>query len=190
MPPQRIIMIRHAEKDDHPVHLSAKGRIRAQGLIDYFKRENHPAGLGKIDIIMAQRQAHKHKSDRSAETVLPLAEAMNITPFIEYKRKQLNKIVKVLTSEICEGKTVLLCMQHEALIKLADFFGFDVRTWSLEPMRHNCRDAYDVTWVLSFTKYEIGLRVFQQFDVSDHGQLIYKRSPDTATYECMLVMKA
>lgn len=183
MPPKHIILIRHAEKGDEPVHLSAEGRIRAEGLIDYFARNHHPSGLGTIDMVVAQRQAQEHKSDRSVETILPLAHALRIIPIIRYKRRQLHKILRFLMADACDRRTVLLCMQHEALIKLTNLLGFDVRAWSLEPKKHKSPDAYDVTWVITLNESEMRLRVFRQFDIDDDGNLFYAESPDIPTYQ-------
>ncbi len=172
MPPRNIVLIRHGEKGDHQVRLSRKGQIRAQYLTTYF--HDHPAGVGYPDVIFAQRQQHRHSSDRCRETVQPLADHLGLAIDTSFSRHDVEAIGALLRSHYHRDKTVLVCLEHLALVSLAKLLGYDVESWSTNPMKHHA-DEYDVTWVIS--PADKSLQSFRQFAIIKH-HIRYMFSPD------------
>lgn len=172
MPPRKIVLIRHGEKGDHQVRLSRKGQTRAQYLTTYFC--DHPAGVGYPDVIIAQRQQHRHSSDRCRETVQPLADHLGLAIDASFSRHDVEAIGALLRSHYHRDKTVLVCLEHLALVSLAKLLGYDVGSWSTNPMKHHA-DEYDVTWIVSSA--DKSLQTFRQFDII-RDQIQYMECPD------------
>lgn len=117
--PARILLMRHAEKTGDPqdIHLSDEGHARAQRLATYI-----PATFGQPDAIFAAARS-KH-SDRSMETMEPLAVTTGVTLNTSYKDDDYESLIATLTSEPgLAGKTVVICWHHSDLPKIARALG-------------------------------------------------------------------
>ena len=116
--PLHILIIRHAEKsdDDADIHLTSRGAARAAALPSLFaiapSYPTKPAPLPTPDYLFAARESKK--SNRSVETLQPLAKALGTIPINE---KHKNDFFQGLIDEIFgdpkyAGKTVLICWHH------------------------------------------------------------------------------
>jgi phosphohistidine phosphatase SixA len=114
--PKQVLLIRHAEKpDDDSPDLSPTGRKRAEALPTLFERGDFPAP----DFIFAARASKN--SDRSAQTVAPLAKKLKREVNASYANDDYDKLAAELLSDPrYEGKTVLICWHHGNLPELAE----------------------------------------------------------------------
>ncbi|HEX9062618.1 MAG TPA: phosphoglycerate mutase family protein [Clostridia bacterium] len=174
---KQVIFIRHAEKENEDgtlqdIHLSAKGYKRANELPDFFM--NHlPGEVHKPDLIIAMKQSHKKSSNRTVETVQPLAKALNIPLYAEYTRQETDLAVKEI-NQYGKDKTVLVCWEHEELVKIAKRLGAPVKSWGSDPKAKKNDDTnYDAIWVLTKTSEDKPVfSVYKQFDIGDNGETL------------------
>jgi phosphohistidine phosphatase SixA len=117
--PKRIILMRHADKteDSADEDLSESGWARAKQLATYL-----PETFGKPDIIMAAAQS-KH-SDRSVETVKPLAESLGLEIQDYFKNDEFPQLVdEIFNDPDYKNKTVVICWHHGKLPAMASLLG-------------------------------------------------------------------
>jgi phosphohistidine phosphatase SixA len=117
--PSRILLMRHADKSVDPddPDLSPAGIARAEQLATYV-----PQTFGKPDFIIATARS-KH-SDRPAETVAPLANAVGITVQDDISDKDFENLVdEIFLNPAYRGKTVLICWHHGTLPAIAALLG-------------------------------------------------------------------
>ncbi|HEX8914016.1 MAG TPA: histidine phosphatase family protein [Humisphaera sp.] len=118
-PPLRILIIRHAEKPDDrdDPHLSARGRARAAALARVV-----PERFARPDFVVAARtSAH---SNRSVETVTPLAESLRVPVDDALKDEQSDELARrLLTDRRYAGKVVLVCWHHGKIPDVARALG-------------------------------------------------------------------
>jgi broad specificity phosphatase PhoE len=134
-PPRTILIIRHAEKTDDAddVHLSKKGRERADALGALFKKTpTRPKPFPSPDFIFATRSSNF--SQRPVETVTPLALTLKLSVNSQYrnqamddppdpKKKAQRELAEELLSGKYAGKTVLICWHHGTIPELARLLG-------------------------------------------------------------------
>src|SRR5262245_1770812 len=97
--PKSILVIRHAEKpdDEDDIHLSPQGKKRADALDNLFRKSaGRPDPFPTPDFIFAARRS-KH-SDRSVETVTPLAKGLKLVVNDKYENDDYPKLVEELLS--------------------------------------------------------------------------------------------
>ncbi|OIO03611.1 MAG: hypothetical protein AUJ51_03830 [Elusimicrobia bacterium CG1_02_56_21] len=112
--------MRHAEKPEHGSELSPQGFKRARALVKFFKTSAAVTLYGTPAAIYAAAPKNEGSSVRSIQTVQPLAEALNLRVDAAYTRGQTHKLVRALMeAPEYKGKMVLICWQHEALVKIA-----------------------------------------------------------------------
>jgi len=117
--PKRIILMRHADKTDDPndEDLSDAGWERAKRLATYI-----PETFGKPDVIIATA-ASKH-SDRSKDTVKPLAEALGLQVQDYFQNKEFADLVdEIFNDPDYKTKTVVICWHHGKLPAIAALLG-------------------------------------------------------------------
>src|SRR5262245_24653984 len=118
--PSEVLIIRHAEKpDDDSIHLSPKGRQRAEALPRMFmKSPDRPDPFPKPDFIFATKKSHH--SNRPVETVTPLARALNLDIHARFKDDEVEELAtELLTNPRYTDKVVLVCWHHGKIPKLA-----------------------------------------------------------------------
>ncbi len=141
--PRQILIIRHAEKTGgkQDVHLSARGKERAQALAHLFiASADRPDPFPTADIIFAA--AHHADSQRPVETVTPLAQKLKLTIDDRYDSKRpaalsrpddsnpgkkntparpgmLELCKEILGSPKYAGKTLLISWRHKSIPELA-----------------------------------------------------------------------
>ena len=116
MAPDRILLMRHAEKPDDPgdPDLTEAGRARAVALARYI-----PATFGKPDFVFAA--AVNKNSVRAYLTMRPLCDAIAVELDATYKAKEYRAVATRLLSDAAfAGKLVVACWTHKELPQLAD----------------------------------------------------------------------
>jgi hypothetical protein len=144
--PAHIILIRHAEKPADPAnpHLSAEGVKRAQLLVTFITTDPAMTALGRPVAIFATKTTKDDDGQRTQETVAPLAKALKLpvqTPFLGKDYKAL--VDKILGDPAYDGKTVLICWNHEEIPQLTGALGVK------NPAKWRDK-VFDVVYVISF----------------------------------------
>jgi hypothetical protein len=116
MAPERIVIIRHAEKPKKASpDLSVKGRMRALGLSKTLPK------FVKPDFVFACKDSEA--SDRPYETILPTAKKLKKKIDMKFKDKDIKELVKELEGKKYDGKTILICWHHGMMPKLIEKLG-------------------------------------------------------------------
>jgi len=144
--PRQVLLMRHAEKptDVTDTVLSEVGKKRAEALAGLFnKSEARPEPLPKPDFIFAAQASQK--SNRSVETVTPLAKSMKLEIDSGYANADYGKLAaELLSNPKYEGKTVLICWHHGKLSEFAEQLGVESGKWA--------DDVFDRVWVITYEK--------------------------------------
>jgi len=122
--PKLVMIIRHGEKPDEnaPVKdkdLSPQGRERSHALVKVFGKDKE---FPKPDVLIAAR--HSKHSNRSAETINPLAAALGKKIDATYDEEDYAKLARaILTERKYAGKTILIAWHHNSIPPLAHALG-------------------------------------------------------------------
>jgi hypothetical protein len=121
-PPTTILIIRHAEKPPQgDPDLSAEGYARAQLLLKAFIPLGVRPDLPTPQYIFAA--AASTHSNRSALTVIPLAEALHLQINQDYKDHDYTNLAAELLSGRYAGKVILVSWHHGKIPQLAAALG-------------------------------------------------------------------
>ncbi|WP_284314532.1 SixA phosphatase family protein [Labrys miyagiensis] len=123
--PNKIFVMRHAEKMDDPndPNLSEAGRARAQALVKWF-----PEKFGRPDFIFAT-SISRH-SERPIQTVMPLAENLGLPLNSTFADQDYGALAKLLLTEPkFAGKSILVCWHHGNIPSLMNRLGASVGTY-------------------------------------------------------------
>jgi hypothetical protein len=141
--PAQVILIRHAEKPEQGDDLSLKGRERAAALVPYFLETPAVLEHQTPAAIYAQGPSEKHRSKRAVESVNGLARALKLQ-VKEYHRGDYAKMVEeIMANPNYEGKTVLICWEHNLIPEIAAAFGVTA------PPKWPGK-AFDRTWIITY----------------------------------------
>jgi broad specificity phosphatase PhoE len=140
--PRLIILIRHAEKPPGDVDpdLSADGRRRAAMLAEELPKLY--TGDDKISVIVAAKRSPN--SNRSVETVEPIAKALGLAIDTRFKDEQHAELAAELLGGSYAGKTILVCWHHEKMEKLARNLGIADAPKALKD------DVFDRLWEIRY----------------------------------------
>ncbi|MSQ96299.1 MAG: histidine phosphatase family protein [Gemmataceae bacterium] len=157
--PKQVLILRHAEKsnDDTDIHLRSRGAARAAALPALFVTSpvfpTKQSPFATPDFIFAAKPT-KH-SQRSLETVTPLAKALDDMPI---SQKQANDdfpqvVEKLFSQEKYFRKTVLICWHHGNIPPLAH--AIVARAKNRDKLRDLVpknwdSSVFDRVWVIAF----------------------------------------
>ena len=113
----KIIVLRHAEKNNYDTDLSYKGYSRAYGLVDLLK-------TFKVDHIFASHNT-KHSS-RPLETISPFAESVDKKVNTRFADEEFKKLAKHLTKKKFKDSVVVICWHHGKIPKLVEALGAEL----------------------------------------------------------------
>ena len=119
MAPQRILLMRHAEKSGDPLdeNLAPAGVARAARLATYI-----PATFGKTGFLFATA-ASKH-SLRPIQTIQPLSTAINVPINASFADQDYGALAQeILANAKYDGAFVLICWHHGNIPPLANALG-------------------------------------------------------------------
>lgn len=143
--PAQIIFLRHAEKPEIGIELNDRGRERAQALPALFSKDPRALEHGPAAVIFAMRQAKPSTSLRPILTMEPTARALGLTLDTRFSRDEVVALAHaLLTDPRTNGKTVVVCWEHDAIPKVVAALG-----WRQGPDDWPGK-AYDRLWVLDF----------------------------------------
>lgn len=143
--PAQVVLMRHAEKASSGAYLSLKGRQRAAALVPTFLGSPSLLHYGPPVAIYVMKSGNKEPAVRWAQTVIEVADQLNISLQNQYNRREIEALVKEIKgSEEYEGKMVLICWSHGELPKIAELFGAKKapKKWD--------REVFDRFWIITF----------------------------------------
>jgi len=146
--PKRVLIIRHAEKPDGKgdPNLSKRGYERADALAKVI-----PEHFATPDVLLATKATPN--SNRPAETITPLAEALHLPIVADFSDDQFAELAhEVLTDPKYDGKTVLIAWHHGKIPALASALGVTDAPAVWDPT------VFDRVWEI---KYEDGKTKFK-----------------------------
>ena len=152
----KVMVIRHGEKPSNPPPygitpdggrdkecLTVRGWQRAGALACYFAPTAgglQDSALAKPQFLYASKPVKRRGSQRSIQTLMPLAEKLGIKINSKYSRDEQKEMLEDALS--CEG-VVLICWQHEYIPAIANRILGDTTTapqsWP--------EGRYDMVWV-------------------------------------------
>lgn len=141
--PNTILILRHAEKPSNPSneHLSLAGYQRAAALSPYFQG-NFPG----TDHIFAAGVGVHSPSQRSIETIKPLANALGLNVHDEFLKDDYQAMVAHIKSDSkYDGEQLIICWTHTYIEDLARAFGATGVPSAPWPA-----DRFDLVWQLSY----------------------------------------
>jgi len=149
MGPRTVVILRHAEKpsDEADPDLSPAGRKRAAMLAQALPKQFSP-----INSLFAA--ARSRNSNRSVETITPLANALGLEiddRFADHEYAALAGIL--LNEEQYLGSCIIICWHHAHIPDLAVELGVDRLDIENAPGISNGRwdeSVFDRLWILSF----------------------------------------
>ena len=156
--PKHVLIIRHAEKppeEENSIHLSFKGRERANELYRLFKAsDDRPVLMAAPDFIFAAKMSKN--SNRSVETVTPLARRLKRSINAEYDDEDFEKLAReILENRKYSEKTILISWHHSSIPELANRL-------KAEGAPKKWKDAvFDRVWQIDYDK--TGQATFQDF---------------------------
>jgi hypothetical protein len=149
--PAQIILLRHAEKpdDDSALHLSARGEQRARALSEFLGKPSALTSNAPIAALYATRVTRHAHSQRTGETLVPLAKQLGLPVQTPYEAELYPLLASdILRNRAYQGKTVVICWTHHEIAELAEALGvlpkpqkwkdktFD-RLWLIHPGRRS-----------------------------------------------------
>ena len=145
--PAQIILIRHAEKPDSPdaVHLSKAGEKRAKNLVPFITSDAELTKYGLPVALFATGTTKHGRGQRTQETITPLATELKLPVEAPYQSENYGVLAKmILANRQYEGKTVLICWNHEEIPQLAAALG-------VHPQPPKWKDnVYDRVYLISY----------------------------------------
>lgn len=185
--PQQIIIIRHGEKPPTGNNLIPQGYTRSYCLVDYFQNSLDTSLYNTPDVIYAQKcsgwdgqnTSSCTDSARPIETVLPFSNSQGIVMNINYKETDyVNLAQNIFTTPTNEGKTVLICWEHDHIVDVANsiFSGFTdgihtqpaIVGWNYNPFDSDDSSIFDMAWIFTYNNngQSYSFNVIPEFEVN------------------------
>jgi hypothetical protein len=143
--PVQIILLRHAEKpaEEAALHLSSRGEKRAHALAKFLSAPNYLTSNAPIAALYATRVTKNNHSQRTGETLAPLAKKLHLPVNTAYESDRYPLLVhNILSNGAFHGKTVIICWTHHELADLAGALG-------VKPKPSPWKDkVFDRWWVI------------------------------------------
>jgi hypothetical protein len=151
--PAVILLMRHAEKpltDPKDPNLSPEGFKRAQALPKLFLDGTLP----KPDFLFASAPS-KH-SNRPAETIAPLAQALNLKINNDYEDIEADPLAKKILGGKYAGKVVVIVWHHGEIPNVARALGVTdaPKKWDT--------DVFDQIWKIQYVEGKAEMTVFHE----------------------------
>lgn len=170
--PNQIIFIRHGEKNEHndDGNLNKTGVIHADCWMNFFNDKNRPNNINMPNSFYAMKKANKkNSSNRPYQTILPLATLNNLHINNEYLRDECKAVITDILNNN-NGKNVLVCWEHKAIVDLVNEIinqvyngksDFKVKSWGnkIKNSKDNS-DDFSTLWMITFVENKINLYVY------------------------------
>jgi hypothetical protein len=151
--PAVIFLMRHAEKplsDSKDPNLSPEGFKRAQALPKLFLDGTLP----RPDFLFASAPS-KH-SNRPAETIAPLAQALNLKINVDYEDIESGPLAKKILGGKYAGKVVVIAWHHGEIPNVAHDLGVTDAPRKWEP------DVFDLIWKIQYVDGKAEMTVLHE----------------------------
>lgn len=147
--PGQIILIRHAEKpaSEHDVHLSERGRSRANALVSLFATNKTLNAFQTPVALFAAKHTRSHPSERPYETLEPLAKHLKLPIQMPFASKDYAAMASmILKNPTFENKSIVICWVHDEIPDLCMALGVKAKQsqWKSE--------VYDRCYVITYPK--------------------------------------
>jgi hypothetical protein len=143
--PAQIILLRHAEKPDDKaeVHLSSRGRERAQALVALLGRHSPFTTNTPVAALYATRVTRHDRSQRTGETLAPLGQDLGLPVNTAFGSGEYASLAQsILRNATYRRQTVIICWTHDEIGKLAEALG-------VKPGPPRWKDkVFDRLWVI------------------------------------------
>ena len=157
--PAQVILLRHAEKpeDEAALHLSPQGARRAQALAEFLGKPNAMTSNAPIAALYATRVTRHSHSQRTGETLAPLAKQLGLPVQMPYTAELYSLLAHdILRNRAYQGRTVVICWTHHDIADLAAALG-------VRPRPSKWKDnVFDRFWVVRFENGTATLRDLPQ----------------------------
>ena len=176
----QVIFIRHGEKDDSSVNLSALGYARANELPNYFAN-SLPHIVKTPTVLIAMKPGGSDSSNRPVETITPLSQALGLPISQDFTCDQIDKVIAQIVA-VPADQTVLVCWEHHHLVRIAAGLGCLVANWSVRnPLTGDDEsDCFDALWSLTpIDEKHAYFAIFRQFQVNPDGSIDYSKCNPT-----------
>lgn len=143
--PAQVILIRHGEKPPEGENLSVKGYERAAALVPFFLKTQNLLPFGSPVAIYATKANKQDKSNRTQQTVAPLAQELNLKVKADYIATEYALAAnEIVDNPNFEGKTVLVCWEHHNIPPFIQELGVKAALpkWN--------GDVYDQLWIVTY----------------------------------------
>jgi hypothetical protein len=141
--PAQIIFIRHAEKPADGPELSERGWERAHALARLFTSDPRVLEHGPIAAIFAMKPLKAGDSVRALQTMEATTRALGLKIDRHYSRDEIDELIgAILKSKTGNGKTVVVCWEHNMIPKMLKALG-----WKSGPKKWD-DGVYDRLWIL------------------------------------------
>ena len=197
--PSSIMFIRHGEKPKKGADLNATGEVHANCWKEFFIN-NRPSTINLPQSIYAMKNSEKGKnsSNRPYETILPLAQQLNITPNNNYIRDDYSGVISNILQNN-SGKTVLVCWEHSAIVDLVNELinevygqngncGLNIKSWGDNPTKKgNEGDNFSSLWKITFENNKINFYVYPGCAVDSKNNCDFNPKTNVTkidTYNC------
>ena len=157
--PERIILIRHAEKPDDTFNsnLSPVGLDRAERLVKWLTKGKVLGTNGVPTAIYASAPTHNGRSLRCVQTMEPIARALNVQIQTPYSALNYDRLARlILHDKSLQGKNVVICWVHEYIPEFTAAFGVK------KPPQKWKDEDYDSAYVLTFPDGKAKLEVTRE----------------------------
>ena len=117
-----ILIVRHAEKPDSGMELTAAGAQRADAYTNYFRRFIVDSKPLSLDCLIAA--ADSKNSHRPRLTLEPLSKSLGLPLDLRYNDKESDQLAAELQARP-HGKQILICWRHGQIPALLQALGAD-----------------------------------------------------------------
>ena len=157
--PAQIILLRHAEKpaDKAEVHLSSRGRERAQALVALLGRQSPFTTNTPVAALYATRVTKHDRSQRTGQTLAPLSQDLGLPVNTAFGSDEYASLAaSILSNPTYRGRTVIICWTHVEIVRLVEALG-------VKPKPPPWKDkVFDRLWVITVTSSGATLRNLPQ----------------------------
>ena len=167
--------MRHSEKKkSEKVHLSTKGRIRAEYFPVYLNDMIMKGLIQRPNYLVAMKQRSLTNSNRPYETIEPLSKSgkKHLKIHNDFTADEVDKLVESINDKSMEGKVVLVCWSHDNLPMIANKLGLSVNGWSSDGKSNDKKD-FRTIWVLKNDHRYEKFESFKMFRISDKDNIVY-----------------
>ena len=156
-----ILIIRHAEKPDSGIGLSAAGQARAKAYVNYFKNFTNTVDGQPLKINYLFAAADSKESHRPRLTITPTSQALGLAVDSRFKDKDFQGLANEIQFRP-HGQAILIAWHHGEIPALVRALGADPET--VIPKARWPEDVFG--WVIEL-RYDAGGRLVETVRINE-----------------------